>query len=168
MNLRDQLKKAKLLSDKDARRLAHQERVERKDKGREQLEHEQQQRDQELQAARQGDRQRTKAQQRELEAARKQQAERAAVLALLSENARKPRGGPGRFYFETPDGSLPWLALSQREMQELAARQLCVVRALAGAAGSETLSTGHDYRLLAAEFGERVASVLGDAVVYPR
>ena len=32
MNLRDQLKKAKLLSEKDAKRLAHEERVDRKEK----------------------------------------------------------------------------------------------------------------------------------------
>ena len=40
MNLRDQLKKANLISDKKAKQLAHQQRVERKEKGREQLEQE--------------------------------------------------------------------------------------------------------------------------------
>ena len=40
MNMRDQLKKAKLLSDKQAKQLAHSQRVERKEKGREQLEQE--------------------------------------------------------------------------------------------------------------------------------
>ena len=37
-DLRDQLKKAKILSDKDAKRLAHEERVHRKEVGREGLE----------------------------------------------------------------------------------------------------------------------------------
>jgi hypothetical protein len=44
MNLRDQLKQAKLLSDKKAKQLAHEARVERTEKGREAIEQEAQQR----------------------------------------------------------------------------------------------------------------------------
>ena len=47
-DLRDQLKKAKLLSDKKARQLAHEERVHRKKVGREGLEKEQSERQAEL------------------------------------------------------------------------------------------------------------------------
>ena len=48
MSLRDQFKKAKLLSDKEARRLEHEARIERKEKGREQLEQEQKEREQQV------------------------------------------------------------------------------------------------------------------------
>jgi uncharacterized protein YaiL (DUF2058 family) len=156
MSLRDQLKKSNLLSDKDAKRLAHEARVERKEKGREQLEQEQQQRQQELQRAQADARSNTAKEQQQLEALRLQREEAAAVQAILEQQARKP-SGPARFYFETDDGSLPCLEVSPRDVQELRAGMTCIVRA--GAAGT------HDYRLLATELTKRVARVRPEVVV---
>ncbi|MFN6147468.1 MAG: DUF2058 family protein [Planctomycetota bacterium] len=157
MSLRDQLKKANLLSDKDHKRLAHEARVERAEKGRDQLEAEAKAREQELAGLAAKERERTKAEQDALDRQRKQREELAAVHALLAD-ARKPGSGTVKFYFAAPDGSLPWLELAPREAQEVRAGQLCVVRG--GPAGA------HVYRLLPLEATRRVARVLPDAVVF--
>jgi uncharacterized protein YaiL (DUF2058 family) len=157
MSLRDQLKKANLLSDKDARRLAHESRVERKEKGREQLEGEALARQQQLEAMTAQQRERTRAEQEAEGRQRQQREELAAVQALLAD-AKKPGAGTVRFYFEAPDGSLPWLELAPREAQEVRAGQLCVVR-------SGPPST-HTYRLLPLEATRRVARVLPEVVVF--
>lgn len=157
MNMRDQLKKAKLLSDKKAKQLAHEQRVERKQKGHAQLEQEQKQRQQEVQQLRDQERENTRRDQQELERERKQRAEQVAVDELIA-SAKKPGPGTVKFYFATPDGALPWLELSPREAQEVRAGQLCVVRH--GPAGT------HTYRLLPADGARRVHQVRPDAVAF--
>ncbi len=157
MSLRDQFKKANILSDKDARRLAHEARIERKEKGREQLEQEQQQNQKSLQELSAAERARVQREQRELEAARVEQQEQAAIAAIL---AAAQKAGPGtvRYYFEVEDGALPWLEVSPREAQELRAGQVCVVRP-----GPASV---HDYRLLGAELARRVGRLRPEAIVY--
>ena len=157
MSLRDQLKKANLLSDKDAKRLAHEARVERKDKGRETLEEEAAARQREIEQLSAGGRERTRVEQERAELAKRQRAEVAAVKALLAD-AKKPGPGAVKYYFEAGDGTLPWLELSPREAQEVRAGQMCVVRA--GPAGT------HTYRLLALEATRRVGRVQPEAVVH--
>jgi len=157
MSLRDQLKKANLLSDKDARRLAHESRVERKEKGREVLEQEAAARQQELEALSGKERERTQKEQEAAERQKKQREELAAVQALLAD-AKKPGAGTVKYYFEAPDGSLPWLELAPREAQEVRAGQLCIVRG--GPPGT------HTYRLLTLEACRRVGRVLPEVVVF--
>ena len=157
MSLRDQLKKANLLSDKDAKRLAHEARVERKDKGRETLEEEAAARQREIEQLSAGGRERTRVEQERAELAKRQRAEVAAVKALLAD-AKKPGPGAVKYYFEAGDGTLPWLELSPREAQEVRAGQMCVVRT--GPAGT------HTYRLLALEATRRVGRVQPEAVVH--
>lgn len=158
MSLRDQLKKANILSDKDQRRLAHEARVERKEKGHEQLEKEQQQKQQELAQLQEKERQRIQQQQKELDQARAQREEESAVDAILAHEAWKPGPGALKFYFETEDGSLPWLEVSPREAQELRAGQLCIV--------TPSRVGAHDYRLLSLELTRRVARIRRDAIVH--
>lgn len=158
MSLRDQLKKAKLLSEKDAKRIAHEQRVERKEKGREQLEQEQQQHAAELEQLQAKERERTAQQQKELDAQRARREEEAAVAAILEQQAFRPGPASVRWYFETEDGSLPCLEVSPRQAQELRAGQLCVV--LCGPAGT------HQYRLLPGELTKRVARVRPEAVAF--
>lgn len=157
MSLRDQLKKANLLSDKDSKRLAHEARVERKEKGREAIEQEAVTRQRELERLAAGERERTRAETEQRETERRQQAEAAAVAALLAD-AKKPGPGALKFYFEAADGSLPWLELSPREAQEVRAGQLCVVRT--GPGGT------HTYRLLPLEATRRVARARPEVVVH--
>lgn len=157
-NLRDQLKKAKLLSEQESRRLAHQERVERKEKGREVLEQEHADRQQQLASMQLGERQRTAQQQAEFEAERKAREEQAAVRSILQNETRKAGPGMNKWYFEAADGSLPWLELSPRDAQEVRAGMICVVRT--GPAGT------HDYRLLGTELTKRVAKLLPEVVAF--
>src|SRR5262245_2533834 len=157
MSLRDQFKKANLISAKDEKRLAHEARVERKEKGREQLEQEEQQKQQGLQAATAAERARIQREQRDLDAARAERDEAAAVDAILATGAYRAGPGTVRYYFATADGSLPWLEVSPREAQELRAGQLCVV--LAGPAGV------HDYRLLSLELCKRGARLRPEVIV---
>ena len=157
MSLRDQFKKANLISDKKARQLAHQARVERKEKGREQLEGEEEARTDEVRDLQAKDRANTRREQAEAERQRKLREEEIAVDVLL-ESAKKPGPGTVKFYFATADGALPWLELSPREAQEVTAGQLIVVR-------SGPAST-HTYRLLPTDAGKRVHNVRPEAVVF--
>lgn len=156
-DLRDQLKKAKLLSDKEARRLAHEQRVERKEKGREGLEQEQQQRQQEIRHLQESQRERTKAEQQALEREQKAREEQAAVATILKEQARKAGPGSVKWYFETPDGDLPFLEVSPQELNQLRAGMLCVLRLTPGT---------HDYRVLPTELTRRVAKQHPELVVH--
>ena len=157
MNLRDQLKKANLISDKKAKQLAHQQRVERKEKGREQLEQEAQLRQDEVQKLREEERERGRKEQASLDRERQRKQEREAVDQLL-ESAKKPGPGTVKFYFATDDGALPWLDLSGREAQEVRAGQLCVVRS--GPVGT------HTYRLMPVDAAKRVHSARPDAIAF--
>lgn len=155
MSLRDQFKKANILSDKEARRLAHEARVERTEKGRETLEQEAALRQREIERLQKEERERTRRETERLEQEKKRREELAAVQVLIAD-AKKPGPGAVRFYFETADGALPWLEVSPREAQELRAGALCVVRA-----GQPNT---HTYRLLPLEACKRVARIRPDAV----
>jgi uncharacterized protein YaiL (DUF2058 family) len=157
MSLRDQFKKANLISDKEARRLAHDARVERSEKGQPTLDQEAAARQRELERLQARERERIRAEQERIEAERKQREEVLAVRALL-DDAKKPGPGAVKFYFAANDGTLPWLELSPREAQEVRAGALCVVRH--GPAGT------HTYRLLPLEAARRVGRVLPEAVVF--
>jgi uncharacterized protein YaiL (DUF2058 family) len=157
MSLRDQFKKANLLSDKEARRLAHEARVERTEKGQPTLDQEAQQRQQQLAQMSAQDRERTRQETERLERERKGREELAAVQSLLAE-AKKPGPGTVKFYFATPEGLVPWLELSPREAAELRAGQLCVVR--------NGPPATHTYRLLGLDATKRVARVRPEVVVY--
>ena len=156
MSLRDQLKKANLLNDKEARRLAHEARVERKEKGRETLDQEAAARQQQLEGLQGQERERTRREQEQLDAARARADELAAVRAVLA-GARKPGPGTVRYYFTADDGWLPWLELSPRDAQEVRAGQLCIVRS--GPPGT------HTYRLVGLDATKRVAKMLPDVIV---
>jgi uncharacterized protein YaiL (DUF2058 family) len=157
MSLRDQFKKANLISDKEARRLAHEARVERTEKGREALDQEASERQQELERAKARERERDRREGERAEAERRQREEQQAVRVLIAD-AKKPGPGAVKFYFASDDGSLPWLELTPREAQEVRAGALCVVRA--GPPGT------HTYRLLPLEATRRVARAMPEAVVW--
>ena len=157
-NLRDQFKKANLLSDKEARRLAHEARIERTEKGREQIEKEQQSRQHELQQQTKQQREQTREQQQALEQERKEREEAAAVESILAHEAKKAGPGTVKWYFATADGSLPWLEVSPQDLRQLRACMLAVVRS--GPEGT------HDYRLLAIEHARRVAKLRPELIVH--
>lgn len=158
-NLRDQLKKAKVLSKKDAKRLAHEERVKRKEVGREALEQEDLERKEELAKLQSADRERDRERQAELDRERKAGEERAACAEILRSRVEPPpRGGRIRWFFETPSGALPWLLLNHAELAQLNGGNLCVVRR--GAPHT------HVYGLLSTELARRVHALFPDRVVW--
>lgn len=156
-NMRDQLKKAKLLSKKDARRLAHEERVHRKETGREGLEKEQAERQAELTQQRAESRAQDQVQQAELEAQRQEAAERAACAEILRGAQSPTPGGGSRWYFELADGRIPSLMLGARERVLLEAGNACLVRGE---------GSGHAYGLLETGLARRVAAVFPERIAW--
>ena len=159
-DLRDQLKKANLLSKKDARRLAHEDRVHRKQKGgaaavdQEKAEHDAELRER-REAQKQADRD-AQAQRQEDSDAR---AETLACEELLRREVRRPgRGGSVRWYFTAKDGSLPFLELPPIDRLQLTDGALSIVRV--GPAGS------HDYGLLDAGHAERIGRVFPERIEF--
>jgi uncharacterized protein YaiL (DUF2058 family) len=158
-DLRDQLKKAKLLSEKEAKQLAHQDRVRRAEVGREALEREEAQRRAELAQQQEAEREAQREQQRRLEEERRAAAERAACRELLEREVIRPRERGGkRWYFQLPDGSLPWLEVDEALAFQLQSGAYWVVRL--GPPGT------HVYGLLAAEHARRVAATLSEAIAW--
>jgi ATP-dependent 26S proteasome regulatory subunit len=158
-DLRDALRKANVLSKKDAKRLAHEERVHRSHVGREGLEQERSQREQELQARREEQREQSRRVQGDVQAQRQDAAERAACEEILRREvvpASSPNGQA--FYVQLADGHLPRLSLGPVERANLERGHLCLVRV--GPRGS------HDYGLLATEHARRVRESLPDRVVW--
>ena len=159
-DLRDQLKKAKLLSKKDAKRIAHEERVHRSEVGgaagieKERAEHEAA-----LRSRQDERRAQDRVTQAGVQAERDAGAERAACEQLLRREVQRPgRKGATRWYFRLIDGRLPFLELPLIERMQIADGSMCVVRI--GPAGS------HDYGLLATHHAQRVAQVFPDRVVH--
>ena len=159
-DLRDQLKKAKLLSKKDAKRLAHEDRVHRKKAGGAgAIDAEKAAHQAELRAKRDEQREQDRATQAARQQSEDALAERAACEALLARETLKPsRKGAAAWYFALADGSLPRLELPLTERMQLADGSLCVVRT--GPVGS------HDYRLLRTEHARRVVREFPDRIAW--
>ena len=129
-NLKDELLKAKLLSQKEGKRIAHEQRLERHEKGREALEAEAQARQEELRGLREQQKQRTQEAQARLDAERKRQARRAELTELLRSHALRQPSGPRRFHFMTRSGSLPFFAVDQDLGRRIESGMLCIVEDL--------------------------------------
>ena len=157
-DLRDQLRKARLLSDKGARRLEHEARLHRKATGRQGLERELRERDQHLGRLRDRKRVQTREAQQVRDRERRVQEELEACRDIL---ARELRGcGPGtiRWFFELEDGQLPWLEVAPEELRMLQGGTLSVLRK--GRPGT------HAYGVLSTELTRRVAKVLPEVVAW--
>ena len=158
MNLRDQLKKAKLLSDKDAKRLAHEERVHRKAAGHSGLEAEKQQREAEITRLRAEERSKDQARQLAVEASRRDSAEYAACEAILDSEVRRTGRNGFPWYFELPDGRLPQLRIDDAGRHQLESGHVCIVRRGAGDA--------HVYGFLATQHAQRVHKTMPERIVW--
>ena len=156
-DLRDQLKKAKLLSEKKARQIVHEERVRLKQVGREGLEQEEAQRRAELAQQRERTREQDRVAQQQLEAERQRVTEVAACTELLRREVVRPRGR-SRWYFQLADGALPWFDVDDSTRFELESGVYWVVRI--GPADS------HHYALMPAEHAQRVRAALPDLVAW--
>ncbi|MEZ5962329.1 MAG: DUF2058 family protein [Planctomycetota bacterium] len=156
--LRDQLQKAKLLSKKDAKRLAHEERVHRTEVGREGLEAEQRTRLDEITRAQDQDREQQRTQQAQSETERKAAEERAACDNILRQDVVRPGHGRARFYFQVASGDLPWLEFSEVDHKRMLSGEFAVMRL-----GNPH---SHDYGLLAVASAKRVARLFPERVAW--
>ncbi len=156
--LRDQLKKANVLSEQEARRLAHEERVERKEVGRGGLEQKQRKRQAELEALREAERGGARAAQQELDRERRDAAERAACDDLLRSDVVRPPRGQQKWYFELEDQSLPYFEVDEALRFQLQSGAYWVVRT----GGRDS----HAYGLLPVELGKRVVRALPEVVAW--
>ena len=129
-NLKDELLKAKLLSQKEGKRIAHEQRLERHEKGREAMEAEAQRHQDELRALREQQKQRTQAAQERLDAERKRAARRAELVELIRSHSRRQVSGPRRFHFLTRSGSLPFFGVDQDTCRRIEGGMLCIVEDL--------------------------------------
>jgi uncharacterized protein YaiL (DUF2058 family) len=157
-DLRDQLKKARLLSDKKARRLEHEERVDRKAKGRQGVERELREREEDLSQLRERSREQTRQAQGVRDQERLVGEELAACRNILASEVRGCGPGNIRWFFQLQDGQLPWLEVTPEELRRLQSGTLSVLRR--GRPGA------HVYGVLSTELTRRVANVLPESIAW--
>lgn len=132
-SLRDQLLKAGLVSQKQARQSKHRQRVERKQKGADGVEAERAARRAKAEQAREQERAEARARSADanaVEDARNLQNQISQIVA--GGRTRLDHRGRRRFYFETRDGRVLYLALSDPENDKLQSGQLGIVESDAG------------------------------------
>ena len=129
-NLRDELLKAKVLSQKDNKRIAHEQRVERTEKGREGVEAEQRRHQEEIRRLMEERKARTREAQARLDEERQVAQRRAQIVDLVRSHAQKPGGGNRRFHFVTRSGAIPFVTVDMDAGRKLEAGQLAIVEDL--------------------------------------
>ncbi len=131
-SLKDQLRKANLLSKKKAKQLAHKQRVKRKKLGKDGLQAEQDA----LEAQRKAEKARERQRAREREAEARRQREEREARARLSDLVKNGRiagyRGSRRFFFITRDRKVPFLDLSDELGRKLEAGRCAIVEAAPG------------------------------------
>lgn len=132
-SLRDQLLKAGLVSQKQARQSQHQRRVKRKTEGREGVEAERAAKRAELAAQKAAERAAAKAR----SAARNAETDARSLQNQINQivkggKARIDERGRRRFYFETRDERVVYLALGDADNEQLQSGQLAIVESASG------------------------------------
>ncbi len=112
-DMRDALKKAGMVSDKQIRQTKHQDRVKRKELGLDGLEAERQKRDDRYREE-QSKKKHTDKKTNLLKAASQVDLEKKTALKRIikEENILAREGGNKRFYFQLPDGTIPFIEIS--------------------------------------------------------
>jgi uncharacterized protein YaiL (DUF2058 family) len=126
-DLRDAFKKAGLIGDQDERRLAHEERVARKELGRSGLEQQKQKEDDERRRRDEQKRAETKAAQEKHDAARQRDERWRKLVRELEAQGLRGGSGPRRFHYREPDGHLPCLLVDDECGRRLEAGELAIV-----------------------------------------
>ncbi len=112
-DMKDALRKAGLVSQKQVRQAEHGDRVHRKDVGDEGLTAERERQEADRQAERERKKAADLAREREHQTQREQEARRTRVAGLLRDgNLMAREGGPRRFYFTHPTGQIHFLDVS--------------------------------------------------------
>ncbi len=114
-DMREALRKAGLLSEKEIRQAKHRDRVRRKELGKEGIEAERREKEQRFREEQERKRREDQERQRLLEQQKAEEARRAALERLITEGDLLAReGGPRRFYFATKSGRISFLDVSDR------------------------------------------------------
>lgn len=129
-NLFDELKKARLVDDKRAKKLAHEKRVERKHKGGDKARDEEAQRKQaEFEQKRKQEALDNRRAERERQEAQRDKGRRAELIQLVASRALgRDAEGKQRWHFEVEGGSLPFLPVNSATARRLEAGELAIVR----------------------------------------
>jgi uncharacterized protein YaiL (DUF2058 family) len=154
-DMKDALRKAGLVSQRQVRQAEHAGRVHRTDVGAEGLAAEQERRESEQQAELEHKKSSDQAREHELQVQREQEARHARVEALLREgNLMAREGGPKRFYFTHPTGQIYFLDVSPGLARRLQMGDAAIVDA-AGVLSSDFIAvpgkTAHELRLVERE-----------------
>ncbi len=157
-SLKDQLRKANLISKKKAKQLAHEQRVKRKKLGKDGLEAEQQKLEEQRKLERQKERQRA----REREAAQRREREEREARARLHDLVKNAYiskcGGPRRFFFVTRDRKLPFLEVSDDMGRKLESGRCGIVEAPLGLAS--------EFAIVPRDVAEKVWAIDRKAVLF--
>ena len=128
-DIRDALRKAGLVNDKDEKRYRHEERVRKKKLGREGREAERRDQEDRGQQRTEAKKQEVKQAQDEHDRVRRRTEERRSLLSELASQA-VPNGlkGPRRFHYREPDGHLPYVGVNDDISRRLEGGELALVR----------------------------------------
>lgn len=127
-DMRDAMKKAGLVSEKDLRQSKHKQRVKRKKLGEEGLAEERRKKDQAIQEEMARKRATDQKLERERESEREVTTEQTKLTSLLREgNLLAREGGPRRFYFECPGGQICFLDVSPNLSRQLAQGEAAII-----------------------------------------
>lgn len=126
-DLRDQFKKAGLLGKKDLKRLEHEERVARKEKGRGALEREAELKREALRGKQEERRARDQETQAQANERRRRREERDRLRNLVGAHLVRDRERAVRFFFVTRAGSVPFLEVGLETQRRLESGGLAIV-----------------------------------------
>ncbi len=132
-DLKNQLLKLGLVSDQQARRVGHEQRVQHKAQGREGIEADKATRIQEVEQARQGRRDEDRSRERARQAEQEARALQHRIADLVESGRAEGRtGGSRRFYYEARDGRVPVLELSDEAHEALGNGRLALAESARG------------------------------------
>ena len=154
-DMRDALKKAGLVSQKDLRQVMHKDRVKRTDLGKDGLEAERREREAAFQKEQACKRAADRSREQTRESERELTAEQAKLSTLLRDGNLLTRdGGPRRFFFERPGGQISFLDVSPNLMRQLAQGEAAIIDCAGVLKGDFIAVPGkvaHELRSLASE-----------------
>lgn len=154
-DIRDQLRKAGLVSDKQVRAAKHQDRLHRKEVGQEGLESERAESEEafrrRLEERRQQDRERSEALRRRQAGQQRAEALRVKIRAGWLRDATS---GARRFYFVVESGRITYLDLSDGAVRRLLGGSAAVVATVGAVRGEFCVVDGHTAQALAREHSD--------------
>ena len=127
MSLKDELLKANLISKKQLKRIAHEQRMEKQRLGKKGIEEKKEKEKNEIKAKQEAQKKQDQEQAKKLNEERLEKERKAKIHNLITEGRIKTEGGPRRFYFVSLDGKIPFLSLADSLAKKLERGQAGIV-----------------------------------------